>query len=205
MLAVPTTALLWISRQRLGIDAVLDRHNSFVPDPVRFLHHGCFFVVGASLYRLRHTLLDRLMRVGPVYLALSAPIFAGRAYLLGRDWSTPLDGPAALLLAVLGAVLAWLLVLGFLGLFLRLFRRPSPVISYLADSSYWIYLIHLPVLGLIQADLYCVPGHALWKFPVVLVSTLALGFASYQTLVRHTTIGVWLHGRRERPVVPGAG
>ena len=74
VLAVPTTALLWFSRQRLGIDAVLDRHNSFFPDPVKFLHHAAFFVVGAGLYRLRHDLLPRLARVGPAYLALAAPI-----------------------------------------------------------------------------------------------------------------------------------
>ena len=199
VLAVPTTALLWISRQRLGIDAVLDRHNSFFPDPVKFLHHAAFFVVGAGLYQMRHELLPRLARVGPAYLALAAPIFVGRAYLLGRDWITPLQGPPALALAVLGAFFGWLIVLGLIGLFLRLFRQSHPRISYLADSSYWIYLVHMPVIGFLQVDLYRIPGYALWKFPIVWTITLAVGFSSYQTLVRHTAIGVWLHGTRERP------
>jgi peptidoglycan/LPS O-acetylase OafA/YrhL len=192
--------VLWFSRQRLGIDAVLDRHNSFLPDPLKFLHHASFFIVGAGLYRVRHSLLPRLARVGPVYLALTFPVFAGRAYLLGRDWTTPLTGPAALALVVLGALLGWLIVLGFVGVFLRLFRQAHPAISYLADSSYWIYLVHMPVIGLLQVDLYRIPGHALWKFPIVWAVTLALGFASYQTLVRHTAIGVWLHGQRQRPL-----
>jgi peptidoglycan/LPS O-acetylase OafA/YrhL len=205
LLAIPTTAVLWISRQRLGIDAVLDRHNSFLPDPVKFLHHASFFVVGTGLYHLRHQLLPRLARVGPWYLALSVPIFAGRAYLLGRDWTTPLDGPAALALGAVGALFGWLIVLGFIGLFVRLFRHPNPAISYLADSSYWIYLVHMPVIGLLQVDLYRVPGPALWKFPIVWAATLALGFASYQTLVRHTVIGAWLHGRRERAATQRAG
>jgi glucans biosynthesis protein C len=198
VLAAPTVALLWISRQRLEIDAVLDRHNSFFPDPVKFLHHATFFAVGAGLYRLRHDLLPRLAQVGPAYLALAAPIFVGRAYLLGRDWTTPLHGPPALALAVLGALFGWLIVLGFIGLCLRLFRQSHPGISYLADSSYWIYLVHMPVIGLLQVDLYRIRGPALWKFPIVWATTLAIGFASYQTLVRYTTLGVWLHGRRER-------
>jgi peptidoglycan/LPS O-acetylase OafA/YrhL len=198
LLALPTTALLWFSRQRLGIDAVLDRHNSFVPDPLKFLHHASFFVMGAGLYRLRHAVLPRLARAGPAYLVLTIPVFIGRAYLLGRDWTTPLAGPAALALAMLGSLFGWLIVLGFIGLFLRLFRQAHPAISYLADSSYWIYLVHMPVIGLLQVDLYGIPGHALWKFPIVWTVTLALGFASYQTLVRYTAIGVWLHGRRER-------
>jgi peptidoglycan/LPS O-acetylase OafA/YrhL len=201
LLAVPTAALLWISRGLVGIDAALDRHNSFLPDPVRLLHHTSFFLVGASLYRLRHG-LDRLARVGPLYLALSAPVFAGRAWLLGRDWTAPLRGAEAVALAVLGALFAWLIVFGFLGAFLRIFRRSRPSIRYLADSSYWIYLIHMPILGLMQDDLYQVPGHALWKFPIVWGVTLAIGFASYHTLVRYTAIGAWLHGRRERAPRP---
>jgi glucans biosynthesis protein C len=204
LLALPTTVLLWISRYRVGIDAVLDRHNSFLPDPVKFLHHASFFVIGAGLYRMRHD-LARLARVGPLYLALSVPIFVGRAWLLDRDATATLHGPSTLALAALGALFGWLVVFGFIGVFLRVFRESRPSILYLADSSYWIYLVHMPVLGLIQVDLFTVPGHALWKFPVVLASTLALGFASYQTLVRHTWVGERLHGRRARPSAPGIG
>jgi peptidoglycan/LPS O-acetylase OafA/YrhL len=198
LLAAPTTVLLWISRQHLGIDAVLDRHNSFLPDPIKLIHHASFFLVGASLYRMRHFLLDQVARIGPLYLVLTVPIFTGRAYLLGRDWTEPLHGPAALALSLLGALFGWLIVFGFIGLFLRLFRRSSPVVSYLADSSYWIYLVHMPVLGLIQVDLFLIRGHALWKAPLVLAGTLLIGFASYQTLVRYTALGTWLHGPRQR-------
>jgi hypothetical protein len=197
LLAVPTTILLWISRHRVGIDAALDRHNSFLIDPVKMLQHGAFFAVGVTLYRFRHE-LERLIRPAPWYLALSIPVFVGRAWLLKRDWASPLHGTSALASAVLGAMFSWLIVFGLVGAALRLFRRPSPLLSYLADSSYWIYLVHMPILGLIQVDLYRVPGHALWKAPVVLMGTLAIGFASYQCLVRHTAIGTGLHGRRDR-------
>ena len=90
------------------------------------------------------------------------------------------------------------MVFGLIGTALRLVTQSGPVVRYLADSSYWIYLVHMPILGLIQVDLYRVPGHALWKFPLVLVGTLAIGFASYQTLVRQTALGTALHGRRAR-------
>ncbi len=201
LLALPTTALLWISRQRGGIDASLDRHNSFLIDPVKLLHYASFFLVGLGLYQVRHE-LERLARPAPWYLALSVPVFVGRAWLLGRDWASPLHGAEALALATLGALFSWLMVFGAIGAALRLFRRSSPVLSYLADSSYWIYLVHMPILGLIQGDLFLVRGHALWKAPLVLVGTLAIGFASYQYLVRHTAIGVGPHGRRVRSGPP---
>ena len=88
LLAVPTTLLLWISRQRVGIDAALDRHNSFLIDPIKLIHHASYFVVGVGLYRVRDD-LERLARPAPWYLALSVPVFVGRAWLLGRDWVSP--------------------------------------------------------------------------------------------------------------------
>lgn len=197
LLAVPTTILLWISRQKVGVDAVLDRHNAFLIDPVKMLHHASFFVVGLGLYQRRHD-LERIARPAAWYLALSMPVFAGRAWLLGRDWASPLQGAEAWALAALGALFSWLVVFGAIGAAFRLCRRPSPALSYLADSSYWIYLIHMPILGLIQGDLFLVPGHALWKAPLVLAGTLAIGFGTYQCLVRHTAIGTGLHGRRPR-------
>ena len=175
------------------------------PRSGKFLHHFLFFVVGAGLYLMRQQILDRLARVGPWYLALAVPIFVGRAWLLGRDWTAPLHGPAALALAVLGALFGWLVVFGFIGLFLRLFQQSRPSIRYLADSSYWIDLVHMPIIGLLQVDLYRVPGHALWKFPIVWAVTLRAGFRLDQMLVRYTAIGVWLHGRRERTGVSGVG
>ena len=148
--------------------------------------------------RLRHE-LERFSRTAVSYLALSVPVFLARASLVRRDWETPLKGVESLEMAALGALFAWLMVFGLIGLALRLYRTPHRSVRYLADSSYWIYLIHMPILGFIQVDLFRVPGTALWKFPLVLTGTLALGFASYETLVRYTAIGKGLHGHRERP------
>jgi glucans biosynthesis protein C len=204
LLAIPTTGLLWLSRQGSDIDVALDRHNSLLIHPMKLLHHGTFFVVGLGLYRMRHD-LTRLSRTGPLYLALSVPIYVARAWLLDRDFTSPLEGPAAWAMAAFGALFAWLVVFGFIGTFLRVFQESRPAIRYLADSSYWIYLVHMPIIGFIQVNLFRIPGHAVWKIPVALGLTLALGFASYQSLVRYTWLGTGLHGRRERPEAASGG
>ena len=198
LLAVPTTVILWISRLELGVDAALDRQISFLIQPVKLFYHGAFFFIGTGLFAFRHE-LQRFARPALFYLTLSIPVFLARAWLVRRDWAAPLEGWESLAMAALGAIFAWLIVFGLIGLALRLYRRPRHSIRYLADSSYWIYLIHMPILGLIQVNLYHLPGNALWKFPLVLTGTLALGLASYQMLVRYTMIGTGLHGRRERP------
>ena len=41
---------------------------------------------------------------------------------------------------------AVLFSIGLVGLFERLLRAPRPWVRWLADSSYWIYIIHLPVV-----------------------------------------------------------
>jgi fatty acid desaturase/peptidoglycan/LPS O-acetylase OafA/YrhL len=197
LLALPTTLILWAGHRHVGLDALMDRLNSFTPEPFRLLHNAVFFAVGVILHRSRHD-LGRFASHGWTYLALSVPVFAVRAWLIGRDLAQPLDGPASLALAASGALFAWLITFGFLGLALGSFARPNAAVRYLADSSYWIYLCHLPVVGLLQVDLFAVPAPAFVKFLVVLAVTMALGLSSYQALVRHTFLGLWLHGRRER-------
>jgi peptidoglycan/LPS O-acetylase OafA/YrhL len=197
LLAVPSTLILWVGHGQFGLDAMMDRMNSFVPEPWRLLHNALFFVVGVYLYRLRHE-LGRFAAHRWTYLALSVPVFACRAVLIHRDLTRHLEGPAAMLLAAAGALFAWLITFGLLGLALAAFDRPRPAFRYFADSSYWVYLCHLPIIGLLQVDLLAVRSPAAVKFSIVLVVTMALCLASYQVLVRHTFLGVWLHGRRER-------
>jgi glucans biosynthesis protein C len=198
-LAVPTTLILWLGHRAIGLDAMMDRMNSFVPEPYRLLHNAVFFVVGVRLHRLRNT-LETFAAHGWTYLALSVPVFAGRALLIRWDLASPLNGPAALALAASGAIFSWLLTFGFLGLAMGVFNRPLPSLRYLADSSYWVYLTHLPIVGLLQVDLHPVAAPATLKFLIVLSGTMALTLASYHVLVRHTFVGLWLHGSRDRTV-----
>lgn len=198
LLALPTCLILWSGHALTGLDALLDRHNSFVPDAFRLLHNALFFAAGVVIHRSRHN-LARLAMHGWTYLALSGPVFCVRAFLVEQDLTASLSARASLLLAASGALFTWLLTFGCLGLALRA-SRPWPAVRYLADSSYWIYLCHLPVVGLVQISFYSVHAPAMLKFVAVLAISMGLGLASYQVLVRYTTIGVCLHGRRERLV-----
>jgi peptidoglycan/LPS O-acetylase OafA/YrhL len=197
LLAVPTTIILWAGHRVVGLDAMMDRMNSFVPEPFRLLHNALFFMVGVRLYRQRDN-LKVLAAHGWTYLALSVPAFAWRAVLIRSDLTGSLEGIGAWALAASGGLFCWLLTYGFLGLALGVLNRPQPVLRYLADSSYWVYLTHLPLIGLLQMDLHPLALPAALKFVVVLATTLALTLGSYQIMVRHTFLGVWLHGRRER-------
>jgi peptidoglycan/LPS O-acetylase OafA/YrhL len=191
--------ILWAGHAQVGLDSIMDRTNSFMPEPFRFVHNLIFFAVGVVLHRWRHD-LGRLAGLGWTYLALSIPVFACRAFFVQRDLIQPIDNVGVFLQSASGAVFSWLITFGLLGLSLGLLSRPRPILQYLADSSYWVYLCHLPIIGLLQVDLFSLKAPAALKFAVVLMTTLALCLASYQVMVRHTILGRWLHGRRDRPI-----
>jgi glucans biosynthesis protein C len=108
-------------------------------------------------------------------------------------------GPGTrLTFAVAAALVAWLSVFGFMGLALRCFRGRHAAAHYLADASYWVYLIHMPLVCLLQLDLFTLRLSAELKCCVVLGVTVLLSLLSYHSMVRYTAIGTFLHGARSR-------
>lgn len=69
-------------------------------------------------------------------------------------------------------------------------------LRYVADASYWVYLIHLPILFAIQYRLLDVELGMPTKFSIATALTLGISFASYHFLVRGTVVGGLLHGKR---------
>ena len=191
LLSVPAAILI-------GIDptAVLSFRNSFVPEPARLAYYGLFFVVGSWLAG-NQPLLERYATRGSVsivYLLLSVPVLLVFGLLLQQYLDAGLGFPGRIALAVSGALFAWLSVFGFLGLFLHFFNREQPALRYLADASYWTYLCHLPVVGLMQVVLAQVSGPAAIKFAIVFVVAAVFGLGSYHWLVRGRWLGAVLNG-----------
>lgn len=94
------------------------------------------------------------------------------------------------------ATMMWGLTLGLLGLFARLFQRQNLWVRYVADASYWIYLIHFPLVMALQVAVSRMNQPWPIKFMFISMATLLLAFLGYHYLVRNTFIGVQLNGRR---------
>ena len=82
------------------------------------------------------------------------------------------------------------------GLALRFWSGRSAVRRYLADASYWIYIVHLPLV--MAAQVLVQDWSAPWwaKLALVVAGVSGLSLASYELLIRHTVMGRWLNGRR---------
>jgi hypothetical protein len=67
---------------------------------------------------------------------------------------------------------------------------------YLSDASYWMFIMHMPVVVGLQVALAPLAVPAIIKIPIVLALSVAILVASYDLLVRPTWIGALLNGRR---------
>ena len=77
-----------------------------------------------------------------------------------------------------------------------LLDKANKAFRYIADASYWIYIIHLPVLWGIQFCMLDTDWNLWIEFLVASFGTLLIGLITYAILVRYTPIGWMLNGRR---------
>ena len=120
--------------------------------------------------------------------------FAG--VILGNPRAHTYYTPLKLGYSISYAVVMWLLVLGTLGFFHDRFPGHSLRWRYVADSSYWVYLIHIPLVPALQVWMAEWQAPGLAKFLLLNSLAFAVLFASYHYLVRSSLIGQVLNGRR---------
>lgn len=156
-----------------------------------------FFAFGALLWgrtaRDGELLIRRVGRGWPISLGIAVVV----VFPLGTE---ALDENAEVGVAVAFQVVhAWLMIFGLMGLFRRVLGSERPAVRYLSDSSYWLYLAHLPLVIFLQGEVANVdlPGEV--KLVGIVVVATVLLLISYAVFVRYTPIGWLLNGRRRRP------
>ena len=161
---------------------------TLIPEASSLVTYVGAFATGWLLFAQRDS-LHRLAGQWPAHLA-AAVAGTGVAYLAVEQ-----EFPLAIGAAVL-AVAGWCWVYTLLGVCVRYLRRERPALRYLADSSYWAYLLHLPILLLCELVLVDLTWPMPVKVGLTLVVTMALLLSSYHLLVRPRALGAWLNGRR---------
>ena len=172
----------------------LDTSTSLLP-PLRVLAaYGVFFAFGLLLYRRR----DVIELLGSAWKRpMAAGTLAGLAYLaLAVTQPVSHTVPFHVVMSCLAGLATWALIFGMLGGFVACLDRPNPLVRYLSDASYWMYLVHLPVTVWLSGLLATSSLPATVKFAFVLSGTALATTLSYHYLVRSTAIGALLNGRR---------
>lgn len=197
-ISIPTACCLWFM-SHWGMDTP---DKSLLPHVPVLLVYGGFFSFGWLLHR-REQLIEHFARLswGRFVLCLLAPI--ATLWLAGFEMAS--GQPHHLLykaaFALSYAIMMWSLAALTIGLFKRFFDRPCAIVRYIADSSYWLYLVHLPIVIWLQiavAEL-SIP----WSIKLAGISavTVFVSILLYDLFVRSTFIGATLNGKRKARVL----
>lgn len=172
-----------------------------IPVPQSLLMYLACYGFGAVLYG--HPALSSRNRAGALlgdrrlvwlWLGWSLLYLASKRIVLfesqlGSDGFNPVS---ALSLGMARLLTALLVV----ALYQRFLTREHAAVRYLSNSSYWLYLMHLPVAIAVPLLLHPLDLAPTLKFVLVLTVTLATGVLSYEWLVRNSWLGELLNGRR---------
>ncbi|OZV70016.1 acyltransferase family protein [Winogradskyella aurantia] len=161
--------------------------TSFVPELGTFFFYFYFYMVGWLLFKAK-SLLNTFKRYDWQFTLLGTAIFT---WYFFADTS----GLSLYLIMVIRCLCCWLLIFGITGLFIRFGSHHSARMRYVSDSSYWVYLFHLPLTIIIPALIADWDIAAGFKFLIVTTTTSIICFATYHYFVRTTFIGKFLNGR----------
>ena len=167
---------------------------SLIPNTPALVGFGTAFAFGWLMHRAR----DGLAAISTRWYVHLAIGMLATAWLLHIVHTVGMASPGRTknLFACVFGVAVWGWVLGLTGAALRFLSNYSAVRRYIADASYWVYLAHLPVVAALQVWMGQWEWHWGVKFPLLLLLSFAVLFASYELLVRHSFIGQWLNGRK---------
>ncbi len=177
-----------------------DTSVGLIPAPQVFAYYAVFFLFGVGYYLGQDTgarlgqswrwLLPWTMLVlFPIALEINLGKYGLRDQWIGKGWVLPLS-------VLSQSLFAWCMSISCIGLFRSCVREQTPWIRYLSDSSYWLYVAHLPLVIVLQSQLAWTDGNAYLKLLIISFASIGLLLLSYQLLVRNTWLGVFLNGRR---------
>lgn len=197
ILAIPVAIAFAYQPNWYAFGGIQTPDTGFIPNTTALIGFGAAFTVGWLLQRQRE-LLGNLQRWWAVYLVAAVALTVAVIWMLGGGLffvPTP-ESSTKTALAACYAVATWSWTLGLTGAALRFLRHERLAIRYVADASYWIYLMHLPVVMALQVWVFALPLPALAKWLVVVGGAFLILIASYHLLVRHSWLGRWLNGRK---------
>ena len=192
-----------------------DNATALIPDAAVIAYYTCFFVFGAFFHQ-RKFAVQRWWTIA--LLPAAAAFYAGlsllESYLTTFGGPVPgeaasdfegavpdafmFENPLTLASALIEAGCAWLMCFGLMGLFRWIASRENFTVRYVSDASYWMYLVHLPLVIAGQFLVVDWPIHYHLKFLLVCGGVTAILLATYQSCVRHTLVGRMLNGPRTR-------
>ncbi len=189
-------AIFWITDPKtllilptilLGFPLFLDESasirtsTSIVPDLAILGFYALFFWFG--------TLLHTAGKLGLEALAKRAYVLFAVGFVASQvTFSLQVNRDVGPVTQLLSMVASFYLAFGVIGLFLRWAKKGGRVFTYLARTSYWVYLIHLPIVYVALQVLAYLGLPALVTAIIAFVVSVAISLGVFELLVRKTPL-----------------
>lgn len=187
-------ALTWLAMLPMHMPWI-DTPSTFMPLWHVLVCYGFFFAVGWTMF-LERGMIESLkawagtrMICGVIALVVSLALAAswlGSLYN-GSDTASPTIQTLLFWSQASIAITVWLLIFGRVGLAERMMQRPSSIVRYICDSSYWIYLVHFQICVLVVIALRDWNASGMSKVSAAVGISIAISILSYEA-VRQTVI-----------------
>ena len=183
-----------------SVTAPFPAPDSVFPELWSFGFFGLFFTLGFALYG-KQSLLDDLKRYAPFLCLISLVLYSyyfykikdvsmSYALIYDHQFLWP-ELPLAVLEAFISVYMTiWCLLIGK-----QYLSRKNKLLTIISRSSYWVYIIHLPVLLAIQYSMMGIDLGVGIEFLISSLATLVIGLGSYYLLVKPTPLSRLLNGK----------
>lgn len=198
LLATPIAVTLFFTPWWVEWQGIPEPIIGLVPNFPGLLAYGSAFLTGWFLHRqqecLRMLAVDwSLYLVGALVGTITALYIVG---IMPRFEVMTLGSAERAAYASAYIFALWCWAFAAIGVAVRYLEAPNKRWRYLADASYWMYLIHLPIVWLLQAWMLRWPLSWPIKLSLILAISGVFLLTTYSYLVRTTFMGVFLNGRK---------
>lgn len=121
---------------------IIKTNNTWSIDPATFITYFVFFGTGWIIYRTNT--LEKLKQYPVWQLSIAVLLL-----LISNISQWPAEVWVLNAKLAFTAIYSSLFIFGFIAFFLRYFNSYSSRLSYIMEASYWVYIIHLPIVAFI--------------------------------------------------------
>jgi peptidoglycan/LPS O-acetylase OafA/YrhL len=182
----------------LLVESPFPAPDKILPQLWSFGFFGMFFALGYWMFRTQN-FIDRFQPYCVILFVASLILYAVYYVFAPKVFTfppAPLEFPQNIILKLCEAYISVWMTLVCLVAGRRYLNSHNRAMRFFSDSSYWIYIIHLPLLFAVQYQLMDKEWSLIVKYGASVGITLLIGAVSYLLFVRWTPIGWMLNGRK---------